>query len=1431
MPREVEFEGRRIQVPDDATDDEIAQILGGEAPAPEAPISEAPEPLGPHLTEADYAQRQLAAAAPFSAHGAASTYERRVPSSEENEAAGRALEGRIRTEREAQAAQREYRMATGQKANRARNMGMVLGYGPRTIEQMIRQDGGEAIIALAEKQARESAEDDPVGTRLRRIARGLDLGVGEAIRAIDPEAGDPGAERGRMAAEQAQRKDDPLLARIATDTVPNVLATLPAFGSGGMAQTMARAGIVGAGSDPEHPVEGAARMAALVGLGGAAGRALERAPGMRSLPVAARAPLANAASNVPVGAAVEAAFGNEYTGEQAAADLILGAGLGLRGIGGRMRAERFGKMRGQVDARRAERAWNEAQARAKAGDTEFVAAMERTLTDAAEMAQARGDAETAERVREMLSSMPEAFTYGRAAPGPEPGALGEMPLDAPEPAGAGTESVSPVVTDYGPARPEAPQPNLAVDYGSAATIEGRVPAPARGGLGRAARPTADEAGEVIGRALDEGVVSLREVAAPETLAAIDPAAPVEEAAKAVKAVKRGKRKDGSNSFGYDPDAASKGKVEPGAVAVVAKAEAEVGPVVSSGQESPVTGRPWALAVGPDGQPVRVDGDAPATADQNVGTPADLPANRSTPAEPARGAGWSARREGESVPDYLRRVDPARRRGSNPEAGFAALPDVMEGAKAVGRGIGRVAKGAAKIVQAPFKSELGFMADADPALYEQAKNAKVKAQEYQAAVRAEHGDFQRRFRGGPGQGYVNDLQALEANPDGLSAFTRFTNVVEQRSPRPEGAAGEATDAAQRLLGKTWNTQAGYGFTRLGEGGVEPMRPIESGMGKVVPQAPNGNLFALLKQGEFESGPGKVLVDAHAALNPSFKAKVMERGADDAVTVKILTGRDAVKHRFEEMAAEARGDKGLGMEGHLASEYRRDFILADAIKVDGKWLPIQETNPRVRLDRLVNEGAQRVGAQRVLGRLDESKVAEIAKGWKGSKDDLRDFLRALYGMHKAEMPGRFTRTVGTTVAPGTAGHAAKEIAQAVLSLDRGLMLTGSPIVNAPDFIAGNTGFTYGFINGLKGTVAAARNLASTLFSGRRLPEIDAMMERGVLSEFNPDFTSRQADPAAARGMGRAGRVLRQTFSRPVEEGQETGAAVAASRDTGGFDLQRAQAEYAESWAPAQERKAHTMAQVAGIKLAEARDILAGRATPERGAEVMAQMASRATSVPHGANITAAEQGAVDRSSLMRLLTRFHHYYANNLRLTGNALRTTGEGLAGKGLRSKAGAVQNLTRFVAYKAMNGMLVNLAVALVQAPFDGGAALEREKRLIADDPLYLLKAAGWASAGGAWAQAGLKAFDRGITPSDIYAVGVGRKIGEAALGLGEAVTGTGGGLTRVAEQIERSSPLVRTVTGGAAIQSEREREKREAAEKRRSSGGRGGSPRGRQGR
>ncbi len=39
MPREVEFNGRRIQVPDDATDAEVAGILGGElgGDAPEAP--------------------------------------------------------------------------------------------------------------------------------------------------------------------------------------------------------------------------------------------------------------------------------------------------------------------------------------------------------------------------------------------------------------------------------------------------------------------------------------------------------------------------------------------------------------------------------------------------------------------------------------------------------------------------------------------------------------------------------------------------------------------------------------------------------------------------------------------------------------------------------------------------------------------------------------------------------------------------------------------------------------------------------------------------------------------------------------------------------------------------------------------------------------------------------------------------------------------------------------------------------------------------------------------------------------------------------------------------------------------------------------------------------------------------------------------------
>src|SRR5690606_39058105 len=50
MARVVEFEGRRIEVPDDATDDEVAEILSSQ---PAAPAAEAAAPAAPAAAPAD----------------------------------------------------------------------------------------------------------------------------------------------------------------------------------------------------------------------------------------------------------------------------------------------------------------------------------------------------------------------------------------------------------------------------------------------------------------------------------------------------------------------------------------------------------------------------------------------------------------------------------------------------------------------------------------------------------------------------------------------------------------------------------------------------------------------------------------------------------------------------------------------------------------------------------------------------------------------------------------------------------------------------------------------------------------------------------------------------------------------------------------------------------------------------------------------------------------------------------------------------------------------------------------------------------------------------------------------------------------------------------------------------------------------------------
>lgn len=735
------------------------------------------------------------------------------------------------------------------------------------------------------------------------------------------------------------------------------------------------------------------------------------------------------------------------------------------------------------------------------------------------------------------------------------------------------------------------------DVGMAAGVGFAMPG---GGVQR--RPSVTEAGPLIAEAVRSGEVALNEVMSREVAAEVKRGVPLEEAVK----VERPVREDGSNGGGYVPDALAKGLVETGAVDVVKQVEAEVGPVISSGQESPVTGKPWALAVNEEGRPVRVEG---------AETPSAKPSFREL----------RARLEAGATPTGP--VAPRRRGG--PESGFAVLPDVASGAKAVNEA---VVKPVVNAVRGEAGSMLAEMRRSGPAGAKIAASAEkfIDAEAaYQGKARPAYERAARLLQGtvtgrGEMDAAVRGLQEPYRDPKTGVLLDRLTEIIEGRlAPRNRGERIAAM-ALRRYAAEAWKLKHEAGVERM-DAYNEVGDPLKAPRWRRIPKNPPAS--AAPGSGVQPRVYAEGFYRAFSGQDP-----VLERAVVEDVRKANGWSADRAKAWAEGVKGEV-AQRGLGgLEVKSAAEFKRDVErMPGAVEVNGRVVPILESNAFHWLQRFHKNSGALIGRRAGFGQGSTDTIPDLAKeAGQDALPKVEDFMRAL--QHASVEKPLGARGSEATLGPTI---------QAVLGVLRGLRLTGAVPANVMEIVTGaHTDFG-----------SRVRQL------GRRFRDVvsgsEAEQRSGLVTREFSDFTTDPRQPIASR-LRKVAAIIRSAVSQPVEFKTEESAT-----KTGEAFAQEASGSKAASDVADLRALGFSDAEAA----AWVKDTLPAADRPAFAKRI----ASRLTQYSTTANMNPAQQGRFQHRRVARFGMAFLNWPMQTFRNTAKraqvAAKMMGEAFAGK------------------------------------------------------------------------------------------------------------------------------------------------------------------------
>ena len=702
---------------------------------------------------------------------------------------------------------------------------------------------------------------------------------------------------------------------------------------------------------------------------------------------------------------------------------------------------------------------------------------------------------------------------------------------------------------------------------------------------------------------------------------------------------------------------------------------------------------------------------------------------------------------------------------------AAAKGIGRGAKSAARGAGEVAGEAGKMLRRHF-GEVTAALRAHPGgdkMADEMMLARDEGVRFESDIRVPLTETREKTTRKAADWYQG--RDFRTSPDGVEwSPSRVDEVVTGKRVAPDAETRAVGDALDSLLREAQSAKSRRGLK--GADG-ETLR-VYTGRTHTLPRADTGDFRAIIEAG---GDPLKVVARATADLNGRPYEEVLKK--------------------FEQQR-EAMADEGPGAaDFRLASEFTRDLRIPGAVKIDGRVVELQETNPRHYADQFAAENSAGVGMDMVFRDPETGKSTinerrkEFALGGKRAKEDFLKAARAAHGLP----PAAAQRSRSTALAMLRGGT------QKVLGLGRALSQTISPIVNVAESIFGNVADAAGVLkHNPRGAVLAARDAMSRLFGGEHTPKVRDMVERGLKTEDVADWTRDIDNNRASQLLEDASKALNRAIPRHVEEFQETQALGAA--DSRVDDVGRGKPGSIRREADIQDIRLITK-----LDRQTVADYLDGKLTPEKANEVFARYMNRFAPVTMGANQTASQKSAFQQHWATKLLIKFSQYPSTNLRYTAERLRLAAEAIRAKNVPEGEKAAARLVgigkglKHVGLRAAQGAGSQIAANLVMALFGHGEQMEKDAKEFSANPAkWLGENAAFAVLTGPFAGAARSLWGSGDWEDIIYPVKLAKDLVKPQFKNRDVGTNT-------METVERVIPPVGLGTGRANTLERSERE------------------------
>lgn len=607
-----------------------------------------------------------------------------------------------------------------------------------------------------------------------------------------------------------------------------------------------------------------------------------------------------------------------------------------------------------------------------------------------------------------------------------------------------------------------------------------------------------------------------------------------------------------------------------------------------------------------------------------------------------------------------------------------------------------------------------------------------------------------------------------------APNRLKDVREGRLKAPDAETAAVDAANEKYLSAAWVAKGKRGLPGPDGKPIDPTRPAP----RRLPDADTPDLHKIIA----ENGDALKVVAAATAdyTNRNQPGR------------KVTT--DEVLRRFQKKR-EALASEGPGAaDFKMASEFTHDLDIPGAVKIDGRIVKLQETNPRRYIDHFHAINASGVGMDmvfmdRATGKSTiQARRKAFVEGAENPRQAAKDLLAAMRAGHGLN-PNEPTAEVS---APGYLRGAGRKIQ----GLGRAAAQAGiSPIINLSESVVGNLADAAGvFIHNPKGGLEAVRDQLTRWFTGKHSPKVGELVREGLKTEDVPDRTRDIDNTKIGQFVEDLSRFLmRYGGPKTVEEGQETQAEIAG----------RSRMDAMMNKGKREPGSLQRESDIQDIRIVTgfSRDIVArfldGKLTPEQVERVMRRYATRFAPVTVGANQTPAQKSKSQQHWLSRVIFKFAQYPATNIRYTAERLRLSAEAIRAKNVPKGEKAAARMIglgkagKHVALRATQGALsqvaAHAATAVIQAIFGGDNPLaERDKKEFSENPAkWLAENAGFAVLAGPFAGAARSLWGSASFEDIVYPIKQAKDLIKPSLKEGR---GPG---TDLMETVERFFPMV----------------------------------------